>query len=96
MRLLGAFVVMLGSAVSPSPDPAGSGGANPGNYRGAWWIVVAMVVVVVIIGAGTFYLRRTRRIDLNPLSDEDEQRRDEAWLESLRHDEHRSPTDKGN
>jgi len=97
--LLMAAVVMLGSAVSPSPDPGGSGGSNPGNYHGAWWIVVAMVVVALIIGLGTFYLQRTHRIDLTPDNDVEAERRHHEELlreEERRQAEHRTPTDHSN
>ncbi|MEV4264264.1 hypothetical protein [Kribbella sp. NPDC049584] len=76
IRLLTVAAVTLGSAASPSPQPSGARDASPHDYQGAWLVVIAVVVVAVIVGAGTFYLQRTRRIDLSPDSN-DEQSRDQ-------------------
>ncbi|MER7243222.1 hypothetical protein [Kribbella sp. NPDC000426] len=78
IRLLTAAMVTLGLAASPSPDPSGAGDASPRDYQGAWLVVIAVGVVVVIVGAGTYYLQRTRRIDLSQTSEV----------------EHRSPPDR--
>ena len=80
IRLLTVAAVTLGSAASPSPQPSGAGDASPRDYQGAWWVVIAVVVVVLIVGAGTFYLQRTRRIDLSPSSKDDHP-----------HDQHQHP-----
>ncbi|TCC54468.1 hypothetical protein E0H73_39190 [Kribbella pittospori] len=45
-------------------SPLSAGDGDPGDYGGAIWVIVAVAVVAVIVGAGTFYLVRSRRIDL--------------------------------
>ncbi|MEU4194211.1 hypothetical protein AB0E69_20115 [Kribbella sp. NPDC026611] len=58
---------------SPSPNPPGSANSSPDDYNGAIWVVVAAVVVAAIVAAGTFYLVRTRRIDLGQVSKPDDE-----------------------
>lgn len=65
----------LGSTTSTHPNPPGSKNSSPQDYNGAIWAVVGAVVVVAIVGAGTFYLTRTRRIDLSQRSTPEDERR---------------------
>jgi hypothetical protein len=48
-------------------------------------VVVAALVVVALVGGGTFYLTRTRRIDLRQVSTREDE---------LRADRERSKTDR--
>ncbi|WP_130385334.1 hypothetical protein [Kribbella sp. VKM Ac-2569] len=55
----------LGSTNSSRPQPPGAADSSPNDYDGAIWVVVGAVIVVALVGGGTFYLTRTRRIDLS-------------------------------
>ncbi|TCC44285.1 hypothetical protein E0H75_36190 [Kribbella capetownensis] len=58
--LAGVQVVVTGLL-----NPLSAGDGDPNDYGGAIWVIVAVAVVAVIVGAGTFYLVRSRRIDLS-------------------------------
>jgi hypothetical protein len=55
-------------AASPSPNPPGSTNSSPQDYNGAIWVVIAVVVVAAIVAGGTFFLVRTRRMDVSQRS----------------------------
>jgi uncharacterized protein HemX len=54
----------LGSTNSTPPEQPGNADSSPRDYDSAVLVVVAAVIVVAIVGGGTFFLVRTRRIDL--------------------------------
>jgi hypothetical protein len=55
----------LGSTNSTPPEQPGTADSSPRDYDGAVLVVVAAVIVVAVVGGGTFFLVRTRRIDLS-------------------------------
>lgn len=59
-RALAGVVAVVTGLLSP----LSAGDGDPDDYGGAIWVIVAVAVVAVIVGAGTFYLVRSRRIDL--------------------------------
>jgi hypothetical protein len=61
----------LGSTNSPGPNPPGSSDTDPNDYTGTGWIIGGIAAVVVLVGGGTFYLLRTRRMDMSQLSASD-------------------------
>jgi hypothetical protein len=62
----------LGATATPKPNPPGVQDSDPNDYGHAIWVVVAVAVVAVIVGAGTLWLVKSRRVDMNPLSREDD------------------------
>ena len=58
----------LGSTNSPAPNPPGSADSSPSDYDNAVWVVVGAGIVVVLVAGGTWFLIRTRRIDLKQRS----------------------------
>jgi len=66
----------LGSTHSQAPAPPGSADSSPSDYDNAVWVVVSAGIVVVLVGGGTFFLMRTRRIDLKQRSAPSEREHD--------------------
>ncbi|MET9268164.1 hypothetical protein [Kribbella sp. NPDC003557] len=58
----------VGSTNSPAADPPGSADSSPDDYDKAVWVVVGAGIVVVLVAGGTFFLLRTRRIDMQQRS----------------------------
>jgi cytochrome bd-type quinol oxidase subunit 2 len=63
-------------AASPSPNPPGSTNSSPQDYNGAIWVVVGVVIVAAIVAGGTFFLIRTRRIDVSQRSTPEDEEHD--------------------
>lgn len=66
----------VGSTSSPAPDPPGSADSSPDDYDNAVWVVVGAGIVVVLVAGGTYFLLRTRRIDLKQRSAPSEREHD--------------------
>ncbi|GAA1699187.1 hypothetical protein GCM10009745_52150 [Kribbella yunnanensis] len=69
--VLSGFFLTAGlaaAAVAPTPTPTATPNnpkdADADDYNRASWVVIGAVAVVVIIGAGTFWMVRSRRVDL--------------------------------
>jgi hypothetical protein len=63
----------LGATATPKPNPPGAQDSDPDDYGNAVWVVVAVAAVAVIIGAGTLWLVKSRRVDIDPLGPPDDQ-----------------------
>ncbi|GAB3933762.1 hypothetical protein GCM10029976_041760 [Kribbella albertanoniae] len=74
--LSGCFLSAGVAAAAPTPTPTVTAtpnspqDADPDDYNQAPWVVIAVGAVAVIIGVGTFWLVRSRRIDLSPEDDQ--------------------------
>ncbi|MFF0344728.1 hypothetical protein [Kribbella sp. NPDC004875] len=62
----------LGSTASPKADPPGAGDPDANDFNKAPLVVIAVLVVAAVVAGGTFYLVRSRRIDLSQLSEPDD------------------------
>jgi len=73
-------VVLLGTvpavaAPTPTPNAVTTGSpkdSDPDDYNKTPWVVIGAGIAALVVGAGTFWLIRTRQIDLTQESPPDD------------------------